>query len=61
MGVQGAEAEMSAVEAALRLGVSRERVIRLVQIGKLTGRRDTALGWRVSREAVEAATVTVAA
>ena len=47
--------EMSAVEAALRLGLSRERVIRLIQIGRLTGRRDAALGWRVDRQAVESA------
>jgi len=53
--------EMSAVEAALRLGLSRERVIRLVQTGKLAGRRDAALGWRVDREAVEKAKQTIAA
>ncbi len=48
--------EISAVEAALRLGLSRERVIRLIQIGRLSGRRDAALGWRVDRKAVESAT-----
>lgn len=53
--------ELSAVEAALRLGLSRERVIRLVQTGKLAGRRDATLGWRVDREAVETLARTAAA
>ena len=53
--------EISAAQAALQLGLSRERVIRLVQTGKLAGRRDPALGWRVSRDAVDAIRPPVAA
>lgn len=53
--------EMSAVDAALQLQMSRERVIRLIEGGKLAGRRDPVTGWRVSREAVDAVRPPVAA
>ena len=55
------KAELTATEAALQMGLSRERVIRFVQTGKLPGRRDPVEGWRVDRKAVEAARRTVAA
>ncbi len=44
---------LTAVEAAVILGVSRERVIRMVQRGTLAGRRDPERGWLVRRAAVE--------
>ena len=53
--------EMTAIEAALALGISRERVIRRIETGKLPGRRDAARGWLVNRDAVEAARTDVAA
>ncbi len=34
-------------EAAIRLGITRERVIRLVQTRQLGGRRDPRRGWLV--------------
>ena len=61
METAGARPEVTAAEAAVRLALSRERVIRLVQTGKLAGRRDPALGWRVYRDALEAAGPPVAA
>lgn len=39
--------ELTAVEASLRAGVSRERLIRKVQAGAITGRRDPERGWLV--------------
>ena len=39
--------EVTSVEAAVRLRLSRERVIRLIQIGALPGRRDPMRGWVV--------------
>ena len=45
--------ELPAAEAALRLGMSRERLIRLIQNGQLEGRRDPRLGWLVGQAAVE--------
>jgi hypothetical protein len=41
--------ELSAAEAATRLQMSRERVVRLVQSGQLAGRRDDHQGWLVKR------------
>jgi excisionase family DNA binding protein len=46
-------AELTAASAALRLRLSRERVIRLVQRGELAGRRDPERGWLVDRADVE--------
>ena len=48
--------ELTAVEAALQMGLSRERVIRLIQRRKLPGRRDPEAGWLVDRKAVDMAT-----
>lgn len=39
--------EVGASEAALLLGVSRERLVRLIQRGQLKGRRDSQQGWLV--------------
>ncbi len=58
---QVARAEVSAVEAAIRLALSRERVIRLIQTGKLAGRRDQVTGWRVYRDALDRALESAAA
>ena len=44
--------ELTAAEAAVRLGMSRERLVRLVQNGQLPGRRDPVQGWLVSAKAV---------
>jgi len=46
------EMEVTAAEAAVRLRLSRERVVRLVQIGELRGRRDPTRGWLVDEGAV---------
>jgi hypothetical protein len=48
-----ARPEIPATEAAIRLRVSRERVVRLVQIGRLPGRRDPELGWMIEVAALE--------
>lgn len=45
--------EVTAAEAAVRLGMSRERLVRLIQVGDLLGRRDGALGWLVSLRALQ--------
>jgi len=47
------EGELAATAAAVLLEVSRERLVRLVQTGRLKGRRHPELGWLVSRAAVE--------
>ena len=44
--------EIAVADAAVRLRISRERVIRLIQVGQLHGRRDAARGWLVSEDAV---------
>jgi hypothetical protein len=44
--------EVPAAQAALRLGISRERLIRLVQTGELKGRRSER-GWLVELAALE--------
>jgi excisionase family DNA binding protein len=44
---------LAAGEAAMRLQLSREKVIRLVQQGQLLGTRDPSKGWLVDRGAVE--------
>lgn len=41
--------EVPVVEEALRRHISRERVIRLIQTGRLPGRRDPESGWLVIR------------
>jgi hypothetical protein len=46
--------DIPAAEAAVRLSLSRERLIRMVQTGRLLGRRDAERGWLVSAAAVEA-------
>jgi excisionase family DNA binding protein len=46
------EDELTATEAAMRLKISRERLIRLVQRGELQGRRDPERGWLVSQQDV---------
>lgn len=46
--------EITASAAALRLGISRERVVRLVQRGALAGRRTADGTWLVHVDAVEA-------
>ena len=45
--------QMTAVAAATRLGMSRERVVRLVQVGTLRGSRDPARGWLVEAASVD--------
>jgi hypothetical protein len=44
--------EIPAAQAALRLGISRERLIRLVQTRELKGRRDER-GWWVELAGLE--------
>lgn len=48
------EREITASAAALRLGISRERVVRLVQRRELAGRRTADGTWLVHVDAVEA-------
>jgi hypothetical protein len=45
--------ELPAAEGALQLGMSRERLVRLIQSGELAGRRDSDQGWLVAQAAVE--------
>jgi hypothetical protein len=45
--------ELTASVAAHNLGMSRERVVRDVQRGKLRGRYDAEQGWLVDADAVE--------
>ncbi|MDX2059500.1 MAG: helix-turn-helix domain-containing protein [Gemmatimonadales bacterium] len=45
--------EITATAAAVLLGLSRERVVRLVQRGQLRGRRTADGAWLVERAAVE--------
>lgn len=47
------DTRLPAVEAAILLRISRERVIRLVQRGKLAGERHPSRGWLVSRRSAE--------
>ena len=46
--------ECPAAEIAPDLKMSRERVVRLVQMGRIQGRRDPERGWLVSRAAAAA-------
>jgi hypothetical protein len=50
----GGKREVTAAEAGLRLRLSRERVVRLIQTGRLAGRRDHERGWLVQEEALKA-------
>jgi hypothetical protein len=45
--------EVPVADAATRLRMTRERVIRLIQTGRLRGRRDPGLGWLVDEGALE--------
>ena len=44
---------ITASEAAIRLRLSRERVVRLVQTGELAGKHDPRRGWFVRKSHVE--------
>jgi hypothetical protein len=51
MGKRDREA-LTAVECAVRLRIWRERLIRMIQCGLLSGRRDPDRGWLVDLESV---------
>lgn len=48
------KAEVSAAVGALRLGMTRDRVVRRIQTHELKGRFDPACGWLVEVAALEA-------
>lgn len=41
--------EVPVAEAAIALAMTRERVIRLIQVGRLRGRRDRDRGWLIDQ------------
>jgi len=47
------ESELPATDAAVEAKMSRERIVRLVQVGRLQGRR-TPYGWMVDRRSLTA-------
>jgi excisionase family DNA binding protein len=48
-----ADTGLTTKEAALRLGVTPRRIVQLVSAGALTGTKDGAKAWKLSRESVE--------
>jgi hypothetical protein len=46
--------EEPVITAAMRMGMTRERVIRRIQTRHLVGRRDPELGWLVDSSSVDA-------
>lgn len=54
MGTKGRNRrELTATEAAVRLRMSRERLIRLIQTGEVAGRRDPLRGWLIEPTALQ--------
>jgi hypothetical protein len=45
--------EEPVISAAMRLTMTRERVIRRIQTGELAGRRDPDVGWVVDKASVD--------
>ena len=45
--------EERATDAAVRLHMARDRVVRKIQVGELRGRRDAALGWLVESASID--------
>jgi hypothetical protein len=50
---QRGEEDLTAAESALRLRMSRERVVRLIQTGQLKGCRHPERGWLVNPESLD--------
>ena len=48
------EREVTSIDAAIRAGESRERIIRKIQAGVLRGRRDPERGWLLLETSLQA-------